>query len=245
MSKQLDKIQELINKRAEARIGGGEKAIQKQHERGKYTARERIAQLLDEGSFEELDMFVTHRCTNFGMDKKQRVQTHASGSSHAMTLKAVDLDNDGKPKKWQVENSWGEASGFQGTLPYYWESLPLVAGRFGAGIDFRCSDRVSLGIEANANVMSDKFNSKEDMEGLLADWQFNLLAGITVRLGDNTRPSAVYAAAVAAAASPSLGVSGSVVGIALIFSLACDIILASFSAALLLIRFSIVVAILR
>ncbi len=70
MSKQLDKIQELINKRAEARIGGGEKAIQKQHERGKYTARERIAQLLDEGSFEELDMFVTHRCTNFGMDKK-------------------------------------------------------------------------------------------------------------------------------------------------------------------------------
>ena len=70
MSKQLDKIQELINKRAEARIGGGEKAIQKQHERGKYTARERIAQLLDEGSFEELDMFVNHRCTNFGMDKK-------------------------------------------------------------------------------------------------------------------------------------------------------------------------------
>ena len=52
-------------------------------------------------------------------------------------------------------------------------------------------------------------------------------------------------AAVAAGASPSLGVSGSVVGIALIFSLACDIILASFSAALLLIRFSIVVAILR
>ncbi|MBE6313815.1 MAG: acyl-CoA carboxylase subunit beta [Bacteroidales bacterium] len=70
MSKQLDKIQELINKRAEARIGGGEKAIQKQHERGKYTARERIDQLLDKGSFEELDMFVTHRCTNFGMDKK-------------------------------------------------------------------------------------------------------------------------------------------------------------------------------
>ena len=70
MSKQLDKIQELINKRAEARIGVGEKAIQKQHERGKYTARERIDQLLDKGSFEELDMFVTHRCTNFGMDKK-------------------------------------------------------------------------------------------------------------------------------------------------------------------------------
>ncbi|MEE1022917.1 MAG: acyl-CoA carboxylase subunit beta [Muribaculaceae bacterium] len=70
MTKAEEKIQELIEKRAEARLGGGEKAIEKQHARGKYTARERIAQLLDEGSFEELDMFVTHRCTNFGQDKK-------------------------------------------------------------------------------------------------------------------------------------------------------------------------------
>ena len=65
-----EKINELIEKRACARVGGGEKAIEKQHAKGKYTARERIAQLLDEGSFEELDMFVTHRCTNFGQDKK-------------------------------------------------------------------------------------------------------------------------------------------------------------------------------
>ena len=70
MTKAEEKIQELIDKRSEARLGGGEKAIEKQHARGKYTARERIAQLLDEGSFEELDMFVTHRCTNFGQDKK-------------------------------------------------------------------------------------------------------------------------------------------------------------------------------
>ncbi len=70
MTVQEEKIQKLVDKRAEARLGGGEKAIAKQHERGKYTARERIAQLLDEGSFEELDMFVTHRCTNFGQDKK-------------------------------------------------------------------------------------------------------------------------------------------------------------------------------
>ncbi len=70
MSTAQDKIKELIDKRIEARLGGGEKAIEKQHARGKYTARERIAQLLDEGSFEELDMFVTHRCTNFGQDKK-------------------------------------------------------------------------------------------------------------------------------------------------------------------------------
>ena len=69
MTTQEQKIQELIDKRAKARLGGGEKAIAKQHERGKYTARERIDQLLDEGSFEELDMFVTHRSTNFGMER--------------------------------------------------------------------------------------------------------------------------------------------------------------------------------
>ena len=51
MSNQLDKIRELVEKREKARLGGGEKAIVKQHEKGKYTARERIAMLLDEGSF--------------------------------------------------------------------------------------------------------------------------------------------------------------------------------------------------
>ena len=70
MGKSQEKIQELIDKRSEARLGGGEKAIEKQHARGKYTARERIDQLLDKDSFEELDMFVTHRCTNFNQDKK-------------------------------------------------------------------------------------------------------------------------------------------------------------------------------
>ena len=51
----------------------------------------------------------------FGMDKKQRVQTHASGSSHAMTLIAVDIVG-GEPVKWMVENSWGPASGYKGCL---------------------------------------------------------------------------------------------------------------------------------
>ena len=67
MSKQLEKIKQLIAKREEARIGGGEKAIEKQHQRGKYTARERINMLLDEGRFEEYDMLKLHRFTNFGM----------------------------------------------------------------------------------------------------------------------------------------------------------------------------------
>ncbi|MDE6535661.1 MAG: methylmalonyl-CoA carboxyltransferase, partial [Muribaculaceae bacterium] len=70
MSSQLEKVQELIDLRKEAALGGGQKAIDKQHERGKFTARERINQLLDEGSFEEYDMFVRHRCTNFGQEKK-------------------------------------------------------------------------------------------------------------------------------------------------------------------------------
>ena len=54
--------------------------------------------------------------TEFGMNKRERIMTYDSGSSHAMTLKAVDLDKDGKPVKWQVENSWGAGSGFQGTI---------------------------------------------------------------------------------------------------------------------------------
>ena len=66
-----DKVRNLITKREQARMGGGEKRITSQHAKGKMTARERIEMLLDEGSFEEFDMFVTHRCTNFGMEKQK------------------------------------------------------------------------------------------------------------------------------------------------------------------------------
>ena len=66
---QHEKINELVARRASARMGGGPGKIEAQHKKGKLTARERIALLLDEGSFEEFDMFVQHRCTNFGMDK--------------------------------------------------------------------------------------------------------------------------------------------------------------------------------
>ncbi|MDR1006410.1 MAG: acyl-CoA carboxylase subunit beta [Bacteroidales bacterium] len=65
-----DKIKQLLDKRAEAKLGGGQKRIDSQHAKGKLTARERIEILLDEGSFEEFDMFVTHRCTDFGMQDK-------------------------------------------------------------------------------------------------------------------------------------------------------------------------------
>ena len=70
MSIQQEKIKQLVERRAKARLGGGPKRIEAQHQKGKLTARERIALLLDEGSFEEFDMFVQHRCTNFGMDKQ-------------------------------------------------------------------------------------------------------------------------------------------------------------------------------
>ena len=65
--------QTLEAMRAEARLGGGEKRIAAQHSKGKLTARERLELLLDEGTFEEWDMFVEHRCTDFGMaDNKIR-----------------------------------------------------------------------------------------------------------------------------------------------------------------------------
>ncbi|MDX2290210.1 MAG: acyl-CoA carboxylase subunit beta [Hyphomicrobiaceae bacterium] len=62
-------IEELEKRRANARLGGGLARIEAQHKRGKLTARERIELLMDEGSFEEFDMYVEHRCTEFGMEK--------------------------------------------------------------------------------------------------------------------------------------------------------------------------------
>ncbi|HER26594.1 MAG TPA: methylmalonyl-CoA carboxyltransferase, partial [Rhodospirillales bacterium] len=61
-----DIIQQLEEKRQNARLGGGQHRIDTQHKKGKLTARERIDLLLDPGSFEEWDMFVEHRCDDFG-----------------------------------------------------------------------------------------------------------------------------------------------------------------------------------
>jgi propionyl-CoA carboxylase beta chain len=66
-----DILQQLDDRRADARLGGGQNRIDAQHGRGKLTARERVHLLLDEGSFEEFDMFVTHRCTDFGMEEQK------------------------------------------------------------------------------------------------------------------------------------------------------------------------------
>ncbi len=67
----LEVLNKLEAKREEARLGGGQARIDAQHAKGKLTARERLDVLLDEGSFEEFDMFVTHRATEFGMEKQK------------------------------------------------------------------------------------------------------------------------------------------------------------------------------
>ncbi|MEL6583696.1 MAG: acyl-CoA carboxylase subunit beta [Pseudomonadota bacterium] len=66
-----DILEELEERRAQARLGGGQRRIDSQHAKGKLTARERLELLLDEGSFEEYDMFKAHRCTEFGMQETQ------------------------------------------------------------------------------------------------------------------------------------------------------------------------------
>ncbi len=76
---------------------------------GKFSDRSRG--VLDLNNYDYGSLFGT----TFGMNKQQRVQTHASGSSHAMTLIAVDL-KEGSPVKWMVENSWGATSGYKGNM---------------------------------------------------------------------------------------------------------------------------------
>ena len=66
-----EKFQLLESRNQQAELGGGEKRIEQQHARGKLTARERLQFLLDEGSFVEIDKFVTHRCSDFGMEEKK------------------------------------------------------------------------------------------------------------------------------------------------------------------------------
>ncbi|RPI73295.1 MAG: acyl-CoA carboxylase subunit beta [Ignavibacteriales bacterium] len=66
-----EKIQDLLKKKEEAKLGGGKERIKSQHDKGKLTARERIDLLVDEGSFEEFDMFVRHRSKDFGLENQQ------------------------------------------------------------------------------------------------------------------------------------------------------------------------------
>ena len=83
MKSSQDKLQELREKRQAALVGGGEKRIQKIHDSGRLTARERINLLFDPGTFQELGVFVTHRCKDFGMDE-QRITGDGVVAGHGM-----------------------------------------------------------------------------------------------------------------------------------------------------------------
>ncbi|MCK6458972.1 MAG: acyl-CoA carboxylase subunit beta [Planctomycetes bacterium] len=79
----MSNLEELRRRREAALLGGGADAIKKQHEKGKLTARERIDLLVDPGSFTEIDPFVTHRCIDFGMEKK-RIPGDGVVTGHAL-----------------------------------------------------------------------------------------------------------------------------------------------------------------
>ena len=76
-------------------------------------------------------------------------------------------------------------------LPYLWDKKFFVAGRLGLGVDFRVAERVSLSLEANTNILSDKFNSKRAEN---VDWQFNYLAGVSFSFGPKSQTSKVWLA---------------------------------------------------
>ena len=87
---------------------------------------------------------------------------------------------------------------FGDVLSRYWETAPFFVVRAGLGGDFWVAKNVALGLEANANGYSDKFNSKGAVSGFNPDFQFNALLGLKFRFGGNTRPSKAYADKVAA-----------------------------------------------
>ncbi|MBT5661048.1 MAG: methylmalonyl-CoA carboxyltransferase, partial [Euryarchaeota archaeon] len=69
MSSTEDRLKDLRNRKSRSEAGGGQARVEAQHNRGKMTARERLEMLLDDGSFQEIDALVEHRCRDFNMDK--------------------------------------------------------------------------------------------------------------------------------------------------------------------------------
>ena len=122
-----------------------------------------------------------------------------SGFDHQRVFSPYLFAGIGGAYGFNNEEAAALATNYGAAFPYLWDTKAFVVGRLGAGVDFWVTKAIALGLEGNANMFSDKLNSKEAGKGLLADWQFNLLAGVKFRLGDNTRPSEVYAAQVAAA----------------------------------------------
>ena len=109
-----DIIQQLEAKRARARLGGGQKRIDAQHAKGKLTARERIDLLLDDGTFEEWDMFVEHRSNDFGMEKNRPPGDGVAAAAKAPSRRRAATDTGRRPASTaaRVSSSCARTSGW-------------------------------------------------------------------------------------------------------------------------------------
>jgi propionyl-CoA carboxylase beta chain len=139
-----DKFQLLRKKRVEAEQGGGPERVAQQHSRGKMTARERILFFLDEGSFVEVDKFVTHRCTDFGMDEKKFlgdgiVTGYGTVSGRHVYVYAQDFTVFG-----------GSLSGAQATKICKLMDLAMKTGKPVIGLNDSGGARIQEGVESLA-----------------------------------------------------------------------------------------------
>ena len=121
-----DKIQELKQKEAKIMAMGGEKALAKRREKGVLNARQRLDLLFDAGTFRELDMFVTHRCTNFGMETKEIpadgvVTGHGKVNGRLVFAYAQDFTARAGSLGEMAgqKNLQGDGSGHEGRCPHY------------------------------------------------------------------------------------------------------------------------------
>jgi acetyl-CoA carboxylase carboxyltransferase component len=122
----MSKIDQLMSKRESAQSGGGQDRIDAQHSKGKMTARERIAYLLDEDSFQEINSFVTHRANMFGMDK-----------DHPMT--------DG------VVTGWGTVNGR--TIYVYAQDFTVLGGSLGEAHGMKIARIMQMAVQNGAPVI--------------------------------------------------------------------------------------------
>ena len=112
MSTMQDKIDELRRRQAEAHLGGGAERQERQREAGKLTARERVAALVDEGSFEEIGLFATHRATLFGMAFRLAQPPFFSGQSDDGRLA-----RQSSPRPWKRNRAQWRGNAFPSFAP--------------------------------------------------------------------------------------------------------------------------------
>jgi len=181
-----DILEKLEERRAQARLGGGENRVVAQHKRGKLTARERIELLLDHGSFEEFDMFVQHRSTDFGMEKQKipgdgvvtgwgtingRTVTFLLDTGATMVaLSAADAERIGLPYRdgtpIQLNTANGVVAGYRVRLD------SVRVGDVGVtGVDAVVSPQ-SMPYVLLGNSFIDRFSMRRDSDRMVLDKRF-------------------------------------------------------------------------